>query len=110
MKQTLESKQEPEPKKKEWKGKHDLMVIGAGFSRTGSYSLKMGLEELGFGPCWHIIDVMNDDDKLNALMWWRNMDQRIKTDKENVNFDEFFKDLLNGAKSAVDWPTFFYWE
>eukprot|EP01084_Bolivina_argentea_P143572 252066_1 len=96
-----------EPK---WRGKHDLKVIGAGFSRTGSYSLKMALEELGFTPCWHIIDIMCDDDKANALMWWRNMNHRLKMDKKSVDFDEFYGELANGAQAAVDWPTFFYWE
>lgn len=93
-----------------WRGKHNLKVIGAGFSRTGSYSLKMALEELGFGPCWHVIDIMRDDDKANALMWWRNIEQRLKLNKYNVDFDEFYHELANNAQSAVDWPTFFYWE
>jgi Sulfotransferase domain len=30
-----------------------LDVIGAGFGRTGTLSLKAALEELGFGPCYH---------------------------------------------------------
>jgi Sulfotransferase domain len=31
-----------------------VKVIGAGFVRTGTASLKAALEELGFGPCYHI--------------------------------------------------------
>ena len=31
-----------------------LEVIGAGFGRTGTMSLKVALEELGFGPCYHM--------------------------------------------------------
>jgi hypothetical protein len=30
-----------------------LKVIGAGLSRTGTLSLKLALEQLGFGPCFH---------------------------------------------------------
>ena len=30
-----------------------LAVIGAGFSRTATFSLKFALEHLGFGPCHH---------------------------------------------------------
>eukprot|EP01083_Nonionella_stella_P284059 966882_1 len=93
-----------------WKGKHDLKVIGAGFSRTGSYSLKMALEMLGFTPCWHIIDVMADDDKATALMWWKDIDQKLNTDKQSVDFDEFYSKLAHNAQAAVDWPTSFYWE
>jgi Sulfotransferase domain len=29
-----------------------LEVIGAGFGKTGTMSLKVALEELGFGPCY----------------------------------------------------------
>jgi hypothetical protein len=32
-------------------------VIGAGFGRTGTLSLKAALELLGFEPCWHIEDM-----------------------------------------------------
>ena len=34
-----------------------VRVIGAGFGRTGTASLKVALETLGFGPCYHMIEV-----------------------------------------------------
>ena len=34
-----------------------LKVIGAGFGRTGTVSLKVALEQLGFGPCYHMSEV-----------------------------------------------------
>jgi hypothetical protein len=34
-----------------------LEVIGAGFGRTGTMSLKVALETLGFGPCYHMTEV-----------------------------------------------------
>ena len=34
-----------------------MQVIGAGFGRTGTMSLKGALEQLGFGPLFHMIDV-----------------------------------------------------
>jgi hypothetical protein len=34
-----------------------VKVIGAGFGRTGTMSLKVALETLGFGPCYHMIEV-----------------------------------------------------
>ena len=34
-----------------------LDVIGAGFGRTGTMSLKVALEELGFEPCYHMIEL-----------------------------------------------------
>lgn len=33
-------------------------VIGAGFGRTGTRSLKAALELLGFGPCHHMAHVV----------------------------------------------------
>jgi hypothetical protein len=35
-----------------------LKVIGSGFGRTGTMSTKLALEELGFGPCHHMVEVM----------------------------------------------------
>jgi hypothetical protein len=34
-----------------------LKVIGAGFGRTGTLSLKVALEKLGFNPCHHMMEV-----------------------------------------------------
>jgi hypothetical protein len=34
-----------------------VRVIGSGFGRTGTASLKPALETLGFGPCYHMIEV-----------------------------------------------------
>ena len=34
-----------------------LKVIGAGFGRTGTHSLKIALEMLGFAPCYHMVEV-----------------------------------------------------
>ena len=35
-----------------------MKVIGAGFGRTGTLSLKIALEILGFGKCYHMRDVI----------------------------------------------------
>jgi Sulfotransferase domain len=37
-----------------------LAVIGAGVGRTGTYSLKLALEQLGYGPCHHMEEVLKD--------------------------------------------------
>ena len=39
-------------------GMPSLQVIGAGFGRTGTTSLKKALEILGFGPCYHMQTAM----------------------------------------------------
>ncbi len=35
-----------------------LQVIGAGLPRTGTWSLKLALERLGFGPCYHMSEAL----------------------------------------------------
>ena len=94
----------------EWRGKHDLKVIGTGFARTGSYSLRLALEQLGIAPCFHVIDCQSDKKKAKALMWWKGIENRLKADKESVNFDEFYSTLANGVQAGLDWPTCLYWE
>lgn len=38
-------------------GSPEIRVIGAGFGRTGTTSLKVALNQLGFGPCHHMNEV-----------------------------------------------------
>ena len=45
-----------------------LEVIGAGFGRTGTESMNLALERLGFGPCYHMREVI-DRDRIDL---WRN--------------------------------------
>jgi hypothetical protein len=33
-------------------------ILGGGFGRTGTMSLRAALEELGFGPCYHFLEVI----------------------------------------------------
>ena len=35
-----------------------MKVFGAGFGRTGTMSLKIALEKLGFGPCYHMKEIV----------------------------------------------------
>jgi hypothetical protein len=37
-----------------------LRIIGSGYGRTGTMSTKMALEQLGFGPCHHMVEVMGN--------------------------------------------------
>jgi hypothetical protein len=43
-----------------------LQVIGAGFGRTGTNSLKLALEQLGFGPCHHMFEARDNPEQLAA--------------------------------------------
>jgi hypothetical protein len=39
-----------------------LKVIGAGFPRTATWSQKLALEQLGFGPCYHMSEALEHPD------------------------------------------------
>jgi hypothetical protein len=74
-----------------------LQVIGAGFGRTGTLSLKLALEVLGFGPCYHMTEVFSD---AQAPAFWA-----AAARGEAVNWDTIFKTY----KATVDWPACSYW-
>jgi hypothetical protein len=74
-----------------------MRVIGTGFGRTGTLSLKTALERLGFGPCHHMVDVFQRPEQIRP--WLRAAKGR------SVNWD----DLLVGYESCVDGPTSAYW-
>ncbi len=75
-----------------------LSIIGSGFGRTGTMSLKAALNKLGFGPCHHMDEVIANPDQLPA---WRQALRGGDVDWE-MAFD--------GYSSAVDWPAAHYWE
>ncbi len=41
-----------------------LKVVGAALGRTGTNSLKLALEHLGFGPCHHMYEVRDHPEQL----------------------------------------------
>ena len=74
-----------------------LEVIGAGFSRTGTVSMRMALDRLGFGPCHHMM-ALNEDPEQRRL--WRAAARGGPRDWET---------LYAGYRAAVDFPTVFWW-
>jgi hypothetical protein len=47
-----------------------LQVIGAGLGRTGTVSLKLALEQLGFGRCYHMLETLGNP---GHLALWRDV-------------------------------------
>ncbi len=45
-----------------------LKVIGAGLGRTGTVSLKVALEQLGFGRCYHMLEMLGQPGQMDL---WR---------------------------------------
>lgn len=68
-----------------------IKVIGAGLPRTGTLTQKLALEQLGYGPCYHWVNIIADLDQVP--LWDRAMDG-----------DAQWHELLRGAGSTVDWP------
>ncbi len=75
-----------------------LKAISAGFGRTGTMSLKLALEQLGLGPCHHMIEVIENGEK-QVPLW--NDALAGKPD---------FDAIYDGYSSAVDWPTAAFWK
>jgi hypothetical protein len=69
-----------------------LKVIGAGYGRTGTLSLKLALEQLGFGPCYHMIEVFKNPE---APAWW------LEAAAGKPDWEKIFA----GYASTVDWPS-----
>lgn len=74
-----------------------LDVIGAGFGRTGTLSLKHALEQLGFSKCHHMLEVFEHPGQ--AVMF-RDAGRGLKVDWGVV---------FNGYRAMVDWPGSFFW-
>jgi hypothetical protein len=74
-----------------------LGIIGAGFGRTGTLSLKQALERLLGQPCYHMFEVFSHPE--HADVW------RRAAEGQAVDFDE----VLAGYGATVDWPACEFW-
>jgi hypothetical protein len=75
-----------------------MKVIGAGLPRTGTLSQKVALEMLGFGPCYHMVNVLTD---LPIARQW----------EAALDGDVDWAEIFGEHQSTVDWPgSFFYRE
>lgn len=73
------------------------MVVGTGFGRTGTLSLKQALDRLGFGPTYHMDEVLRRPSHLRA--WVRY----ARTGTADWDL------LLGGFRSTVDFPACVAW-
>jgi hypothetical protein len=75
-----------------------LKVIGSGMGRTGTHSLKMALEQLGFTNCYHMTELFNNP---AGLAYFEKAEAG-----EQVDWDALF----TGYTSAVDYPVARYYK
>jgi hypothetical protein len=74
-----------------------ISVIGPSFGRTGTMSVKAALERLGFGPCYHMLEVY----EAGHVDAWTAV----------INGGEADWDAMFAAyHSVVDWPSCSFWK
>lgn len=76
-----------------------LKLINAGLGRTGTTSLKAALDCLGYGPGYHMFDVVSSEERLGQ---W----EKIVCDAESPDWEAVF----DGYTSAVDGPCAIYYQ
>ena len=74
-----------------------LSVIGSGFGRTGTKSLKEALEQVGFSPCHHMHEVVDHPEQ---VAHWQ-----VVAAGNAVDWSAVF----GGYRSQVDWPGAHVW-
>jgi hypothetical protein len=75
-----------------------MRVIGAGYGRTGTTSLKIALERLGFGPCHHMEEVVKNPSEVST---WVRASRGEKID---------WKQAMAPWPSALDFPAAHYYQ
>ena len=70
-----------------------MKVIGAGVGRTGTYSLKLAINQVGLGPCHHMEEVLHKM-PLQVPLW-----------SAALAGSPDWPGIYDGYRSAVDWPT-----
>lgn len=73
-----------------------LRVIGSGLGRTGTLSLKLALEQLGFGPCHHMREVLEHPE--SVPLWIDAFDGRPD-----------WETTFDGYNSTIDAPGCKFW-
>jgi|WetSurMetagenome_2_1015567.scaffolds.fasta_scaffold147538_2 hypothetical protein len=73
-----------------------LKIIGAGYPRTGTSSLKLALEQLGFGPCHHMREIIMNPS--SAGLW-------VRAAEGHPDWEAIF----DGYSSCTDAPACTFW-
>ncbi len=69
-----------------------IKIIGAGFGRTGTTSIKAALEQLGFARCYHMQEVIKQP--RHVRFWLAALAGKP------VDWEQLFR----GYQATVDWP------
>ncbi|EJK76672.1 hypothetical protein THAOC_01555, partial [Thalassiosira oceanica] len=84
-----------------------LQVIGAGLGRTGTDSLRLALNELGFGPTYHMCEVLGVPGTLGDAYKRGHVDVWAELGEAGGEADErTWDDLFRGYRSTVESESF----
>lgn len=75
-----------------------LDIIGAGFGRTGTESMKKALEILGHDPTYHMFEILPHADRVE--MWIEILSGNRQPD---------WTAIFAGYTACVDWPAAYFW-
>ena len=75
-----------------------LKIIGAGYGRTGTKSMQLALQQLGFGPCYHMEALFLHP---HGVKYWKEAYKTGETDWDA---------LFDGYNSIVDFPGGMYYK
>jgi hypothetical protein len=74
-----------------------LQIIGAGLGRTGTLSLKLALEHIGLGKCYHMSEMLANL-RTHLPLW-------VEAAKGSPQWDTIFA----GYRSSTDYPGCMFW-
>ena len=107
-------------------GKAKPRIVGAGFGRTGTASIKAGLDALGY-KTHHMIEIFTKSSAEHCKIWIMLYKEKLKLknelnitsfndwDKIKLNYDKYgkyFGEVLEngGYTASVDWPSIMFYQ
>ena len=112
----------PRPAKPAAQASDGLLIIGAGLGRTGTSSLQEALHILGYGPVYHMREVIKDP---NGVSKWQKVAKRDEEkrhresgsnssnpqeDSSDSTSKQMWDDIFWGYSSTVDHPSCLYYK
>jgi Sulfotransferase domain len=79
----------------------ELQVIGAGFGRTGTWSTKAALDQLGF-PCYDMSEILSNKENKAHLNFWR------KVANSPPGAQQDWRQVFAKYQATVDFPALAY--
>ena len=82
----------------------ELKLIGAGFGRTGTWSTKAALDQLGF-PCYHMSEILGNKENKSHLNFWR----KVANSPYPISSQQDWSQVFAKYQATVDNPGCCVW-